>query len=272
MTQPSQLPLIVEPEELLPLLSNPDILLIDLSRQEIYLQHHLPGAHHITPQQLMSGQPPAPGKLPAKAQIEQLLSSIGFTGEQHVVVYDDEGGGWAGRFIWTLDVIGHKRHSYLNGGLHAWLGHSLPVTAEMPPQPKSTQVSVTIDTTPIADVDYIKSHLNTPSFVVWDARSPAEYQGIKVLAQRGGHIPGAINFEWTRGMDQQNYLKIRDDIQKLLADCGITADKTIVTHCQSHHRSGFTYLVAKSLGFKNIKAYDGSWSEWGNLADTPIEK
>ncbi|TMO73445.1 thiosulfate sulfurtransferase, partial [Pseudoalteromonas sp. S3776] len=104
----------------------------------------------------------------------------------------------------------------------------------------------------------------------WDARSAGEYRGEKVFSQRAGHIPGAVNLEWTLAMDHERNLRIRSDIADILEQLGITRDKNVITHCQSHHRSGFTYLVGKSLGF-SIRAYDGSWSEWGNLPDTPIE-
>lgn len=112
--------------------------------------------------------------------------------------------------------------------------------------------------------------LGNSDFTVWDARTPGEYTGVKAQALRNGHIPGAINCEWTQLHDTNNALRIRADAKEFLQAQGFTSDKEIVTHCQSHRRSGFTYVVGKSLGL-NIKAYDGSWSEWGNREDTPIE-
>ena len=102
-------------------------------------------------------------------------------------------------------------------------------------------------------------------------RGADEYRGEKVLTARGGHIPGAINFEWTAGMDPERQLRIREDLAAELEGLGITRDKEIITHCQTHHRSGFTYLAAKALGYPRVKAYAGSWGEWGNHPDTPIE-
>lgn len=107
--------------------------------------------------------------------------------------------------------------------------------------------------------------------VIWDARSAAEYDGEKLLAAKGGHIPDAVNFEWTAGMDSEHGLRIRSDIADCLEKLGITKDKEVITHCQSHHRSGFTYLVAKALGYPRVKAYAGSWSEWGNHPNTVVE-
>ena len=87
-----------------------------------------------------------------------------------------------------------------------------------------------------------------------------------------GHIPGAINIEWTSLMDQQRNLRIRSDAEQILGRAGLSRDKQVTTHCQSHHRSGFTYMVARILGYDNISAYDGSWAEWGNLDDMPVER
>lgn len=124
MTAPV-LPLIVEPQafadfiQSLPLDSNSsrDILILDLGSEQNYVAGHVPGAVHVSSKALILGQPPAPGRLPTQEQLNQLFSSLGLTPETHVVVYDDEGGAWAGRMIWTLDVIGHKAYSYINGGL-----------------------------------------------------------------------------------------------------------------------------------------------------------
>lgn len=184
------------------------------------------------------------------------------------MVYDDEGGGWAGRFIWLLDVIGHTRYHYLNGGIQAWPADKLSTEV---PAPSTAPVHLHLDTAPTATREYLQSRLGADDLVIWDARAPQEFNGEKVLSAKGGHIPGAVNFEWTAGMDLNDHLRIRKDIAEVLQSLGITPDKEVVTHCQSHRRSGFTYLVAKALGYPRVKAYAGSWSEWGNHPDTPVE-
>ena len=268
MSQPS-LPLILEPARLEAHLNNDNLLIVDLCNAQLYAQVHVPGSVNIAPQHLIAGVPPATGKLPARKQLEDLFALLGYTGKEHIVVYDDEGGGWAGRFIWTLDVIGHRQYSYLDGGIHAWLKEGHPVESTVNTVTPSS-VSLTIDESPVASRNYIITHLEDANVAIWDARSPAEFSGEKVLAARGGHIPGAINFEWTNAMDPEKNYRIRENLLETLASLGITPEKEIITYCQTHHRSGFTYLLAKALGFKAIKAYDGSWSEWGNLPDTPI--
>ncbi len=276
MTENNKLPLVLEPDVLESLLASEDsaslderLIIIDLCNPQLYRQVHVPGAINVQPHLLVAGTQPARGKLPALSQLESLFSDLGFTGEEHFIVYDDEGGGWAGRFIWTLDVIGHKKYSYLNGGIHAWLKEGHPKESRANER-TSTACSLTIDDSVIASSDFILEILDNPAFTIWDARSPEEYSGEKVMAQKAGHIPGAINFEWTRAMDPQKNYRIKEDLVSELDALGIRRDKEIITHCQAHHRSGFTYLVAKALGFKHVRAYDGSWSEWGNLPHTPV--
>lgn len=272
MTEALELPLVIEPEALQPLLGNPDLLIVDLSTPDTYRRAHVPGAVYVPFQQTMRGVPPVMGGLPDENHLQQLLSAIGLQNDTWVVVYDDEGGGWAGRFIWLLDSVGHTKYSYLNGGIHAWLEAQQPISNDIT-EPTPSQYRVNLTQGHSVDKDYLLANYQRDDLVVWDARSPQEYVGAKVNAHKAGHIPGAKNFEWTRAMDRHNGLKIRDHdtLVKELEDCGISKDKEVITHCQSHHRSGFTYLLGKVLGFENIKAYPGSWSEWGNDPDTPVE-
>lgn len=266
----SGLPLVIEPAELATRLQAPELILVDLSPAARYAEGHIPGARWVDSKRTQLGQPPAPGLLPEKTQLEALFGELGHKPDAVYVVYDDEGGGWAGRFIWLLDVIGHDNYHFLNGGLQAWMGERRELSQETPPTAPS-HVALTLGEGPTASCDYLESKLGSPDTVVWDARSPAEFRGEKVLAARGGHVPGAINFEWTAGMDSQRGLRIHTDIAQVLEELGITPDKEVITHCQAHRRSGFTYVVAKALGFPRVRAYAGSWSEWGNLPDTPVE-
>ena len=266
----SGLPLVIEPRDLKARLDAPHVIVVDLSSAEQYKTGHIPGARFVEPKRTQLGLPPAPGLLPTQAALEALFGELGHTPDAVYVVYDDEGGGWAGRFIWLLDVIGHRAYHYLDGGIHAWIAEGYDVTQDVPPA-VGGPVALTLHDEPTATREYLQSRLGAADLAIWDARSAAEYRGEKVLAAKGGHIPGAANFEWTAGMDKERSLRIRTDMPQVLKDLGITPDKEVITHCQTHHRSGFTYLVAKALGYPRVKAYAGSWGEWGNHPDTPVE-
>jgi thiosulfate/3-mercaptopyruvate sulfurtransferase len=263
-------PFIIEPDALYALMQSDEILLIDLSSLATYESHHLQGAVHVLPQEIISGSKPAPGKLPDIDRLNQLFSKIGYSPNKHIVAYDDEGGGWAGRFLWTLDVIGHEKMSYLNGGIHAWLASDLPTTVESN-LIEATKCNLTLNLKFNASQNEVAESLEDDNSVIWDARSLEEHLGTKAFSARAGRIPGAIHFEWTQAMDPARQLRIREDISEILTKLGITKNKKIITYCQTHHRSGFTYIIGKSLGY-DIRAYDGSWSEWGNDPNTPIEQ
>ncbi len=269
------LPLLLEPEQLAPLLEHSDtpLLILDLSSEEHYRRHHIPGAVHVPPQQLQLGKPPAPGKLPPLEQLNALFSRVGLSDRHHVIAYDDEGGGWAGRLLWTLEVIGHPRYSYLNGGLVAWVNEGYPVETAVNTG-TATDYRASIHVEPIADIEDILPRLGEDDFAIWDARSAQEYDGSKVAAKHAGHIPGAVNIDWLELMDRDRNLRLVDltSLQQRLDQLGLTRDKQIVTHCQTHHRSGLSYLALKLLGYPHIKGYHGSWSEWGNRDDTPVEQ
>ena len=267
----ARLPLVIEPADLQERLGAPELILVDLTSEARYQAGHLPGARFVDPKRTQLGQPPAAGLLPTQSALEALFGELGHNPNAVYVVYDDEGGGWAGRFIWLLDVIGHTHYHYLNGGLLAWQAEGFALSTDIPCALDSP-VALTVHTEPTATREYLHSRLGDADVAIWDARGPTEYSGEKVLAAKGGHIPGAVNFEWTAAMDQDRHLRIRKDMPQVLEALGITPDKEIITHCQTHHRSGLTYLIAKSLGYPRVKGYAGSWGEWGNHPDTPVEK
>lgn len=267
------LPLILSPELLNESPANNDILLVAVVQQSVFDVHHIPGSVLVEPAELMSGVKPAVGKLPTKEKLDALFSRIGLTSDKHVIVYDDEGGGWAGRLIWTLDIIGHENYSYIDGGLNAWLKMGFPLSNTNESMREPVNYSVRLREELLVSKDEVIARLDDVDSIVWDARAPEEFNGTKVTALRNGHIPGAANLNWLDLQDRKNDLRLKplSEIQTRLTELGISKNKKVITHCQTHHRSGLTYLVGKALGY-DIKAYDGSWSEWGNDPEVPIEK
>ena len=126
---------------------------------------------------------------------------------------------------------------------------------------------------PLADTDYILSRLGDPGLGLLDSRTPQEFSGEKKYSARGGHIPGAAQLNWTDTMDQSRNLRLKPEaeLREMLEQRGLTRDKEIVCYCQSHHRSSHAYIMLKALGYPRIKGYPGSWSEWADRADTPVE-
>ena len=269
----SGLPLVVEPDELQAALGDEQILVVDLSQAQFYQQSHIPGAAHIDYARVIAAKPPVMGLLPDATQLSALFSSLGLTASSHVVAYDNEGGGKASRLLWTLDVAGHSRYSLLNGGFNAWRNENYPIetrSAATVAKPYPVHLN---NQEAIADKQYILAHLYDPDTCLLDCRSPAEYAGQDLRARRGGHIPGAVNIEWNRALDPQRHMRLKpeEELAALYRLAGITTDKQVLVYCQTHHRSALSYIVLKSLGY-HVRGYPGSWSEWGNDPDTPIER
>ncbi len=249
-----------------------DLLVVQVTSRQVYDAAHIEGSVCVEPAELVSGAPPATGRLPDVERLASLFGRLGLGADRQVVTLDDEGGGWAGRFAWTLDVIGRRDWIYLDGGLHAWHQGGLPLVSGPPAQVEAgAHVDIAIDRTPIAEAEDILDRLDDPDLTVWDCRSWEEYAGQRAAAARAGHIPGAVHLDWLELMQRDRGLRLIDDLAGLLERRGIGAQQEVIAHCQTHHRSGLAYMVARLLGFPRTRAYHGSWSEWGNRPDTPIE-
>lgn len=263
----------IEPDELEALRNNEKLVIVDLCKAKQYAQAHIPGAHYVNYIDIVKMDKPVMGLLPENESFSALLSSLGIDKQSLIVAYDDEGGGCAARFIWTLNVFGHTTGVILNGGLHSWAneGHELSNKLPDKPQPSGYTVKKTHHHT--ATRAFIKTHLDDDNLAIIDARSLAEYNGEKKLAEKAGHIPGAIHYEWTEAMNMNNNLRRlpAEQLEQRLESMGIGKDKDVICYCQSHHRSAYSWLVLKSLGYETVLGYPGSWSEWGNYPDSPVE-
>ncbi len=266
--------LLIETEQLVPYLGHELLRIVDLSRQSVYEQLHIPHAIHLRPNLLVRQEEQASGLLPDEDGLHVLVEYLNISPDHHVVVYDDEGGAWAGRLIWNLHCLGFNNVSLLNGGIHAWLGAGLPTSSEKESLNKVEKlVPIELDAEKQYRIEYseLLERVEKQAIQLWDCRTIDEYTGQRLAARRGGHIPNARHFEWSTAIDRQNHLKLYplERTRQRLAQLGFQFDQPVVVYCQSHHRSGLAYIIGRLLGWK-IQAYDGAWSEWGNRLDSPI--
>ena len=266
--------LLIDAEQLVPHLGNDKLRIVDLSRASVYDQLHIPHALHLKPKFLVRQDEQATGLLPDVAGLQELIRYLNISSEHHVVVYDDEGGAWAGRLIWNLHCLGFENTSLLNGGIHAWLAAGLPTTSEVE-QFEPVSALVQVDQAKIQQyrIEYAEllEKVQSSQVQLWDCRTEDEYTGLRLAARRGGHIPNALHFEWSTALNRENHLRLHplERTQQRLEQLGFNLNKPVVVYCQSHHRSGLAYILGRLLGW-NIQAYDGAWSEWGNRLDSPI--
>lgn len=266
--------LLIDAEQLVPHLGNDKLRIVDLSRASVYDQLHIPHALHLKPKFLVRQDEQATGLLPDVEGLHELIRYLNISPEHHVVVYDDEGGAWAGRLIWNLHCLGFENTSLLNGGIHAWLAAGLPTTSEVE-QFEPVSALVQVDQAKIQQyrIEYTEllEKVQSSQVQLWDCRTEDEYTGLRLAARRGGHIPNALHFEWSTALNRENHLRLHplERTQQRLEQLGFNLNEPVVVYCQSHHRSGLAYILGRLLGW-NIQAYDGAWSEWGNRLDSPI--
>ena len=261
---------ILSAENIDAIIRDDDTRAVDTRLPDAYAGGHLPGAVAIDYAALVERRPPILGLLPSIEHLRAVMGRAGLRPNHNIVAYDDEGGGRACRLLWTLDVLGHKgRLILLDGGYEAW-----KATGAKPDHnvtlPESTLYDAIFQPAYTATLETIREHLNDTRFRFLDARSSGEYLGTIVRAQRGGHIPGAVNIEWSETLTSDRRLKSRSALLGLYAMKNISPEQNIVAYCHSHHRSAHSYFVLKWLGFPNVSGFAGSWSEWGNRSDVPV--
>jgi thiosulfate/3-mercaptopyruvate sulfurtransferase len=271
LSEHSDLPPIVDSLWLQARLDQTDLRLIDVRPADAYRSAHLPGAVHFDIERINIKKPPVAGLLPEPDVFNRLLSAIGLQTSELAVVYDESGGPAAARLAWTLRAFGHMPSSLLDAGFQGWLatgGGTEAHSAEI--RPASHQGR--FDPERIADRDYIQRRLQEQNTILVDARTLAEYSGMDRRAARGGHIPGAVHFDWNFTKEPGSpHFKPADRLQSQLQALGITPDKEIICYCQSHQRSSVLCVLLEALGYPRVKGYPGAWSDWGNAPDTPVE-
>jgi len=260
-------------------LNNPVVRLIESDEDALlYETGHIPGAAKID--WFTTLQDPVNRDFLSKSDFEKLCSNLGISEDTTVVFYGDKSNWFAVYAFWLFQYYGHKKIKIMNGGRAKWIAEGRPMTTEIPTFYATHYDASYQDDSIRAFREDVFRHLQRKLPLV-DVRSAKEYSGEMLHmpgypqegAQRGGHIPGAVNIPWSMAVREDNTFKNPEELAQLYREKGITPDKEIIAYCRIGERSSHTWFVLTYLlGYPNVLNYDGSWTEWGNLVGAPIEK
>jgi thiosulfate/3-mercaptopyruvate sulfurtransferase len=215
-----------------------------------------------------------------KDAFEKLMADSGVGNDTTVILYGDNNNWFAAWALWQMKIYGHKDVRLMNGGRKKWLAEGRELTTEVPSVTKETYRAMEPDMSLRAFLPEVQRAFETRNHMLVDVRSPDEFTG-KVLSppglaetcQRGGHIPGAKSIPWGMACKEDGSFKSADELAALYQSKGVTTDKPTIAYCRIGERSSHTWFVLKYLlGYRDVKNYDGSWTEWGNLVRAPVEQ
>jgi thiosulfate/3-mercaptopyruvate sulfurtransferase len=252
-------------------LGSDSLNLIDVRPAEDFAQGHIPGAVHID---LFGLSLIDTSEAPLKAfmhMIHHVFELRGVSDSKEVVVYENNSGMRAARALWFLDYFGHPNARMLDGGMQEWKAAGFAPTTEAT-SPKGANFKISERREVLATAEDVLQSFNRKDVSILDTRSRAEYVGTQVRAARGGAIPGAIHIEWTDNLDAGGKFKADAELKAMYSRAGITPDKEVISYCQGGYRAAHSYVALRLIGFPKIRNYIGSWKEWGDRADLPIEK
>jgi thiosulfate/3-mercaptopyruvate sulfurtransferase len=212
---------------------------------------------------------------------EDLLQRAGVNNNTTLVLYGDFNNWFAAFAFWAFKYYGFKDLRLMNGGRKKWLEEDRPISKDIPQYQRGNFKATEPDKSIRAFLNQVKEALDKENIAMVDVRSPKEFTG-EILAppeyptehaQRGGHIPGASNIPWSQAVKDDGTFKSVEELKQIYQSKGIIPDKEIIAYCRIGERSSHTWFVLKYLlGYPNVKNYDGSWTEWGNMVDNRIEK
>ena len=251
--------------ELDKIIDKPNLILIDARSFQEYSQGHITNAINLDLFSFHWIDTSQNGISSFNEQFRKIFSRVGVSGEKRVVFYDNTSGMLAARGVWLLEYFSHPSVSMLDGGITKWKTEERtldrisvnykPANFSGKPNPKV-----------LAGFEYVLENLN--KITILDVRSKEEFDGELVRAARGGHIPTSTNIDYTENIANDGTLKNNEDLSELYQ---IPKDAEIITYCQGAYRAANTFLALKKIGFTNVKVYLGSWGEWGNKLELPIE-
>lgn len=260
--------------------NNPKVRIVESDEDPLlYRIGHIPGAVQVD--WFSTLQHPLRRDFVTKEQFEQICSQLGITNDTSVVFYGDKSNWFACYALWLFEYYGHKDVKIMNGGRAKWEAEGRPLVKDVPTYPVTQYRAQAADKSIRAFRADVFTQVEAKKPLV-DVRSPKEYTGELLHmpnypqegATRGGHIPGAVSIPWSQAVNEaDSTFKSAEELSALYQGKGITPEGEIIAYCRIGERSSLTWFVLKYLlGYPTVKNYDGSWTEWGNLVDAPIEK
>ncbi len=261
-------------------LNDPGLVVAEVDENtDLYDESHVPGAIKLHWREDL--QDPIERDLIEKGAFEQLMGSRGISNDTTLVVYGDKNNWFAAYAYWYVKIYGHKDARILDGGRQKWIDEGRELTSEAPSPAGAKYKAADRDESIRVFRDDVLAKLHAGDIALVDVRSPQEYSGELMAppgyeqegASRTGHIPGAQSIPWAQAVRDDGTFKAADELRELYGGKGVTPDQEVRAYCRIGERSAHTWFVLRELlGYDNVKNYDGSWTEWGNLVDVPIEK